>query len=414
MEQKDFDALVDKLSQKAYDKINELVNEAEKGNKSALTELKDELGKVSKIDDKHVSEYVKSLQEHTNTLEAQIKELKKSEAKSNASFGDVLVKSVIDNHEAMIKSLKDKRTFELKTVGDMSTSNYTNDVIQPLYIQGITPVAKRRTTLWDLINKVPWATNVVNYVENSGGEGTIGAVAEAGKFNQKDYDFIQRSMTLSKIAAYAKVTQEMVENSQNVVSFIQNELVRDTLLALEHDILKGDGNSNAMKGLQHSDNYTVAAIPDNFTIAAGVTPTEADVLRAIITQQLNAYFSPTAILMHPSDVMKLDLARDANGQYIMPPFSSNGNTLIKGVPIYEHANLTAGTFHVIDGTRINLYIQRGLNIKVWDQNESDPIYDLLTMTASVKAGVLVKNNEKAANIYGTFSTLITAMTASES
>jgi HK97 family phage major capsid protein len=199
-----------------------------------------------------------------------------------------------------------------------------------------------------------------------------------------------------------------------VVSFIQNELVRDTLLALEHAILKGDGNTNAMKGLQHADHYTAAAIPGDYTLASGIIPTEVDVLRAIITQMQNAYFSPSVILMHPTDTMKLDLARDKNGQFLVPPFTNRENTTVKGVTIVEHANLSEGTFHVIDSTRVNLYIQRGLNFKLWDQNDDDPIYDLLTMTSSVKAGILVKNNEKAANIYGTFSTLITALTASDS
>jgi hypothetical protein len=75
------------------------------------------------------------------------------------------------------------------------------------------------------------------------------------------------------------------------------------------------------------------------------------------------------------------------------------------------AGITAGYFHVIDSSRISLYVQRGLNLNIWDQVGDDPLYDLKTITASVKAGVLVKNNEKIANIYGQFSTLIAAMTA---
>jgi hypothetical protein len=84
---------------------------------------------------------------------------------------------------------------------------------------------------------------------------------------------------------------------------------------------------------------------------------------------------------------------------------------MKGVTIVPVAGISAGYFHVIDSSRINLYVQRGLNLNLWDQVGSDPLYDLMTMTASVKAAPLVKNNEKIANIYGQFSTLITALTA---
>jgi HK97 family phage major capsid protein len=405
--------LTEKLGKDAGEKINQLFEQATKGSEQSLSEVKKMVEEIKTIEGKGIVEYVKAIQEQYNAQEKLIKELKESPAKGE-SFHDVLASTVKKEHARMLQNVKEKRTFEteLKTVGDMSiTTNYGAGVIQPLYLPGVTPVAKRRTTLYDLVNKVPWATQTVTYVENSGGEGTIDAVAESGKFNHKDYDFVARTLNLSKVAAYSKITAEMIENSDNVVSFIQNELVRDTLLALENDILKGNGSAPTMKGLQHADHYTAAAIPGNYTLPSGIVPTEVDVLRAIITQMQNAYFTPSVILMHPTDTMKLDLARDKNGQFLIPPFASRDNTIVKGVPIVEHANLTEGTFHVIDGTRVNLYIQRGLNLKLWDQNEADAIYDLMTMTSSVKAGVLIKNNEKAANIFGTFSTLITALTA---
>lgn len=408
----EFKKLTDKLGSDANEQIKGLFEKANEGNKEAFKELKENYDKIKEIEGKGIVEYAKSMQEQLNLIEKEQKAMQNNPLNAK-SFSEQLAEEVKKVHPDMIKNIKDKRAFSMdfKTVGDMSTStSYTGNVIQPLYVPGVGNVPKRRTTLYDLLNKMPWATNTVTYVENSGGEGTIDAVSESGAFNQKDYDFIVRTMTLSKVAAYAKVTAEMMENTENVVTFIQNELVRDTLLALENDILTGNGSAPTMKGLQHSDHYTAAAIPSDYTLASGVTPVEADVLRACITQMLNGYMSPTAILMHPTDVMKMDLARTAYG-YLMPPFTANGNTMVKGVPIIEHANITAGTFHVIDGTQIQLYIQRGLNLKLWDQNGNDPIYDLMTMTTSVKAGVLVPYNKKLANIYGNFATLIAAMTA---
>jgi hypothetical protein len=46
--------------------------------------------------------------------------------------------------------------------------------------------------------------------------------------------------------------------------------------------------------------------------------------------------------------------------------------------------------------------------------DNDPLYDLMTMTASIKGGVRVKTNEIGGNIKGTFSDMITALTASAS
>ncbi len=416
-------AMTEKLGKEAGEKINSLFDEAKKGNEKALNEVKSMINEIKQIDSKGIVEYVKAVQEQANQHEKAIAELKNAPQRQAVDFKTALYE---DLKNVDFKKAFESRRLEVKAVADMSiTDNLGAGVIQPLYLAGITGQLKRRVALYELLNKVPWASDTVYYVENSGGEGTIAARKEAAasldsgydtyaKFAQKDYDFVKRTLRLSKIPAYAKVTREMMENAANVVSFIQNELLRDVLIKLETDIISGNGTSPNMKGLQHSDQYTAAAIPGDFTLPSNITPNEMHVLRAIITQAENGYVTPNAILMNPTDIMKLDLAVDKNGQFLIAPFANRENTSVKGVSIIPVAGITAGKFHVIDSSRINLYVQRGLNLNIWDQVGSDPLYDLMTMTASVKSGVLVKNNEKIANIYGDFSTLITAMTASAS
>jgi HK97 family phage major capsid protein len=425
MDEKDFNALVEKLGVEAKAKISALFTEAEKGNKDAIADLKAEFVKMSKVEGKDLPEYLKALQDHTNALEAQIKDFKANTSQP-VTFEAKLAKDVEANIEPIRKAYKGGTAIEVKAVGDVTiTDNLGAGVVRPLYLEGITGVQKRTPALYDLLTKVPWAGDVVHYVENSGGEGTIASRVESAtslstnrdaysRFPQVDYDFVKRTMTLSKIPVKAKVSEEMLENASNVVSFIKNEILVDLLLKLDTDILTGDGGATigTMKGLQHSDNFTAAAIPGGFTLPTGITPTNIHVLRAIVTQSYNLYMRPTAILLNPTDAMEMDLSVDKNGQFLLPPFASRDNTMIKGVPVYEMPGIAAGTFHVIDGTKIQLYVQRGLNLKTFDQNGYDAEYDLKTLIASVKAGVLVKNNLKGANIYGSsFATLIAAMTA---
>ena len=426
LEEKDFKALTDKLGADANAKINSLMAEAEKGNKEAIAEIKAKLTEIETIEGKSIKEFAKNVQDQVNKLEAEQKKNAHGHMKQK-SFAEEISENIIASFDMLTKAAKNEKVpFEFKAAIDHSIVDSVGAGVIPLqYESGIAAIAKRNPTLYDVLSKVPWASSVVSWVEVGTEEGTIAARKEAAasytsnydaysKFPQRSYTWLKRSMDLSKIPAYAKITEEMMDNAQNLVAFVQSELIRDVLLALDNDILKGNGTAPNMKGLQHSDYYTAAAIPGNYELPTGITPNETDVLRAIITQQLNAYFNPGVILMHPTDVMKMDLAKDKNGQAYIAPFSSNGNTLIKGVPIVQHANLTEGTFHVVDPTRVQLFIQRGLTLRLWDQVGNDPLYDLMTMTASVKAGVRVKTNEKAANIYGNFATLKAAMTASES
>ena len=430
MEQKDFDALVDKLGEKAFDRINTLVSDAEKGNKEALGELKSRVEEVSKVGDKNITDFVKTLQEHTNNLEKQLKEANDYHAKGMTVSQQF--EKQIEEKQAELKSVMGKQgssmNMELKTAVDMSvTDNVGSGVIEPLYIPGITGIAKARPALWELINKIPWMRDRVYYnqIEEEKGApafkkefaesiGDADAIKAASMYPKKSYKIENKELKLEKIAVHSKITMEMIENIPDFVSWIQQELLRDVLLTLNTSLYTGNGTAPQFKGLQHADFRTAAAVPGDFKLPSGVAPNEAQALRAIITQMINGYFNPTAILLNPTDAMKLDLAVDKNGTPIIHPFAGRDNTSIKGVPIFEMPQLTAGKFHIIDGSRIALYIQRALNLQVWDQNEDDPLYDRKTITASIKCAPLVKANEKAANIYGDLGEVITALTASAS
>jgi HK97 family phage major capsid protein len=426
--EQEFKSLTDKLGKDANEKIQGLFAEIEKGNGQALTELKTKMDELSSIEGKNIQEFVKNIQNHTNALEAELKATKESiqNKAPKMSFEESMVKSIeAFGFEKIQKSVRngERMPMEIKTAIDHSiTDSVGNGSIIPVYEPGIAGKLKRNPSLYELLPGIPWSRSTVNWVEINAEAGTIAAKKEAAaslssdyaahaKFPQRSYTVHKKSMELSKVPVYAKVTEEMVENINDFVQFIRSELVVDLLLQYDNDMLKGNGTAPNMKGLQHADYYTAAAIPGDYTLPSGITPSEVHVLRAIITQMLNGYANPSIILMHPTDVMKLDLAVDKNGQFLVAPFSGRDNTAIKGVPIYEHANLSTGTFHVIDGTKPKHFIQRGLSLRLWDQVDSDPLYDLMTMTASVKGGVRVKTNEKIGNIYGTFSTLITALTA---
>ena len=429
MEQKDFDALVDKLGEKAFEKINSLVSDAEKGNKEALTELKSRVDEVSKVGDKSIVEFVKTIQDHTNNLEKQLKESQEYSAKG-MSVHQQFVKQ-LESKQNELKGAMSKGShldIDLKSAIDMSvTDSVGSGVIEPLYIPGITPIAKARPALWELLNKIPWMRERVYYnqIESETGDpafkkeaadslGNAAAIKAAAMFPKRSYKIENKEMKLEKIGVHSKITMEMIENIPDFVSWIQQELLRDVLLTLNTKLYTGTGTAPEFKGLQHADYRTTAAVPGDFKLPSGVTPNESQALRAIITQMINGYFNPTAILLNPTDAMKLDLAVDKNGTPIIHPFSGRDNTSIKGVPIFEMPQLAAGKFHIIDGSRIALYIQRGLNLRIWDQNEDDPLYDRKTLTASIKCAPLVKANEKAANIYGDLSDVITALTASAS
>jgi HK97 family phage major capsid protein len=185
------------------------------------------------------------------------------------------------------------------------------------------------------------------------------------------------------------------------------ELLEDIRLKLDNDILLGNNTGNAMNGLVNQ--ATAFAVPGSFALPSGVTANEFDVLRCAIAQIEIALFNANVILMNPTDIMKMDLTRDENGQYILPPFLTAGGNQIKGVNIYSNTGLTAGKFLVFDSSKTPVYYKRGVNVRMWEQNATDVQNDLLTITGSARAVVRVKNSEVTSIVYGDFATAIAAL-----
>ncbi len=65
--------------------------------------------------------------------------------------------------------------------------------------------------------------------------------------------------------------------------------------------------------------------------------------------------------------------------------------------------MTAGTFLVGDFSQAKAWVSRNLAINMWDQNDTDPIYDLVTFTASHRLAFGVGATKAFAFVYGTFA-----------
>lgn len=409
MKKEDFDNLVANLSKEAKGLIETQIKEANKGNIDAIEALKTLVAEQSKkleVDGKTMPEYVKAMQEQLNKLEEKANEgLNPSSKKDSRSK---MVAEIKELHKKAVSEEKGKFDHELKTVGDMSiTSNIGAGTILEMREAGITAPPKRRTWLLDLLPVRTATSNKITWVERTTTEGAVANVAESGAFGQKDYDFVTRSVDMKKIGVYSKITREMLEDADQVVSHIESELLEDIRLKLDNDILLGNNTGNAMNGIINQ--ATAFAVPGSFALPSGVTANEFDVLRCAITQVWNNLFMPDAILMHPTDIMKMDLTRDDNGQYILPPFLSAQGMQIKGVQIYENTGITAGKFVVFDTTKTPVYYKRGVNVRMWEQNATDVQNDLLTITGSARAVVRIKNSEVGAIVYGDFATAIAAL-----
>jgi len=283
-------------------------------------------------------------------------------------------------------------------------------VVLPMREAGVDKAPVRPLLISDIIQWGTTSSNMVDWIERTGKTDGSATRVEGATMAMGDVTYTEKSTKVQIISEYMKVTNESLKDVDFLNSEINSELLSDLRITLDTQLLSGDGSAPNLSGI--ITNATTWAAGD---FATNITsPNNADVLRVGLNQIWIAgkgKFMPNYILMHPTDVATLDLAKIADGRYIEIPFYDAEGKTVASVPIIQNVGITAGTFLIGDFQKAKGFIRDALTIRIFDQNENDPLFNRSTVTGNVRVAFRIKNQEKVAFIKGTFSTAITALTA---
>lgn len=318
--------------------------------------------------------------------------------------------SVLKSKAEDLKALKERSgasvNFTLKAAGTMGiATNTTGQIPQAEREAGITRTVRRQPYILQLVNVGQIMSNLWEWVEQKNPDGGAGMTAEAAAKTQADFDLVVASASVKKVTAYIKVTKEMLDDVELMRAEIDQELTELINLKIDDQILSGSGSGANLTGITTNATAWVAgafagAIP---------TPKRADVLRVAINQVRVAQFEPNYIVMHPTDVTAMELAKDSTGQYVLPPFTAVDGTTVSGIPVVANTGMTIDKFLVGDFTKSGVRFKEGLTINVGYEND-DFTKNLVTILAEARLVHRVKSNHYGAFVYGDFSDAITALT----
>ena len=413
IKKEDFDKLSKDLNKSFEDLQKSMDNKASVEDVEAkFAEITDKFGEVVK------SEEFGKQQEQLDQISTQIKEFSEGRGKKNMTASEEL-KSVVESEDwKQINKGKKGFNFELKannitetlTVTDDSTNN--TRVIQEERESGIVRPPRPQLRVWDLVNKASTSSRLIQYTERTSetdGAAMIGTDGSSG--NQSDGAWTSKSVELTAISTYGKIHRDMLEDFGAVQAEI-NEILNFNLAAKRNNqILTGTGAANQLRGLIYSSNPWAKAFNAPTTFEGAIEKANYfDIIRLAILQVVQGAntdyatgFMPSAIVLNPVDAAWFDFEKDEDGNYILPPFSSANGTIIKGIPVVEDPFMTVGTFLVGDFQRANARIRRGIELRVWEQNEDDALNNLVTITATHRLGFFVKSHHQYAFVYGTFA-----------
>ena len=373
------------LSDRIDARIKSAMDQAKSATSDELKTLKTTIAGEFKDEIKAVYEAQKAQTSRIDTLDTSIQRVHIDPATQKKEFAQVIAETLASSPE--FKEFKGKKSRQSGEIflkaSDMTQANTLTSVLVPDRQPGIVFDPDRSFRVRSLI--APGTTNAasVTYVYESAIEDNTNITAEGQEYMQGDVDLAIGTATVRKITNYIIATDELMDDVEGFSSYISARLPGKLKIKEDQQLLTGSGAGINITGIVTGS----TAYSDNL---ADSTITRVDVLVDALRQVKDDEYSPTAILLHPADAVKLKLSKTSTGDYTMPWIYQSGQITLDGVPIYETTAMTAGTFLVGDfrmGAQI--FDRKQMSVELSYQNEDNFVKGYVTIRVSERLALAI-------------------------
>lgn len=388
-------SLHNEYADKRYSDIEEKVKATDK------QEAIDELNKEMEL-----------LKEKATEIGLEMNKMKEQGSSNRVETLDQALKSHMGQIEDVVKADWNKvHNFTIKA-NTLASTAITDSTIA-MRDGSLSPLASRKLTMYDLFRKVQVGADnggTVKYIDwdEATTARAAAAVAEGAAFPESTAAWQEYTISLKKIGDTIPLSEEMAFDHARFAGELENFLRVNVELVIDDELLTGTGLTTHINGL---DSYA-----STFTaVASGITDASfydlVPVVAADITFGKGNKFRPNVCLMNLKEINKFKLKKDANNNYIQPPFV-DGYMMIDGIMIVENNNVPDDTAYIGDSNFGTIYeAAEGYSITVGEINDQF-VKDLKTLKARKRLNFLIKNSELAAwrKIDGIAADLVTLAT----
>jgi len=214
------------------------------------------------------------------------------------------------------------------------------DAIQTTRLPGILPLPQRRLTVRDLLSQGRMDGQALEYVKETGFSNNAAPVAEGAAKPSSDLKLDLVTTSAKVIAHWMKASKQVLSDVSQLRSIIDQRLLYGLAYVEEAQLLNGDGTGQNLNGIiPQATAYSAPFDP------AG-TETGIDMIRLAMLQATLAEYPATGIVMHPSDWARIELLKDAGGNYIIGvPQGTIGKSLWN-LPVVDTQAITVDKFLV--------------------------------------------------------------------
>lgn len=397
--------------EQVVEKINGLFTEkmATVPTKDEVAQLKSELDNFKAIEVKN-SEMEKAIAKMEGRLEAMSEKAVDAPKKQGAkTIREALVKTYSDNVKNISDSIEKGNRINLEVKTDTTIDgDYTGNVALSVLEPGVNRIARPIRRIREISNVGSTTSKFVTYIQQTqqvapGAEESLWVNEAGAKFNG-EVKYEEVSEEVKKIAAYIKVSKEMLADLAFVSSEINTELMEAIEQNIDLSLVNGAGG-NDLNGLLSVAPAFSAGSFANAVPAANIS----DLIRIAKAQIQAANFEPTHVVLNPEDVAKIELTKASDGSYTYPAFW-DANMRVAGLVVVSSNNITAGTMVVGDFTKFNIKFREDMNMSVGYEND-DFTRNMVTILCEARLVAYVKGNDVNAFVQSDITTDIAAITA---
>jgi HK97 family phage major capsid protein len=262
------------------------------------------------------------------------------------------------------------------------------------YRDDIITMPTRRLRVRNLLPTVQISTGAVEYPKQTTRTNAANTVAEGALKPESAYGFTMQTVTPKVIAHWVPASRQILEDAPQLRGIIDTELLYGLELKEDAQLLAGDGTGDNLSGL----------ITNATAYSAPITISGSNMIDQIglgMLQTTNADFNPTGIIMHPSDLLRIQLIKDAAGNYIFGDPAAAVTPVIFGLPVVTTTSMTIDKFLVGDFQRAaTLYDRWTPRVEVSTEHADFFTRNLVAILAEQRLALAVKN--AAALTYGDF------------
>lgn len=214
-------------------------------------------------------------------------------------------------------------------------------VATPAVLPGIVDLKLMDLTVADLIPGGSTSSPLIRYLVETAITNAAAGVAEGASKPESSIEFDKADESLKKIATFFSVTDEMLEDFEQIRSYLDARLELFVRHEEEAQLLTGDGTNDTMVGILNRTGLSTEVVRGTAPSAADDNAMDA-IYRQITRVRTTSFLEPDNIVQDPIGWEKVVLTKSEQGVYYAGgPFMNVGRPTLWGKPVTVTPRMTA-------------------------------------------------------------------------